>query len=690
METYTQDESRGSWQRQGWFKILLVSGSLMMGVSASNVYADGVKENWTNWGQNLNNTSNNPDSGISKSEVSTLVELCKIDYTAHANSLNPATQSTSSKPIIIDNVVYWSAFSGQVGAATINRDKNGNILGCSEKWVTDVSDALGITENGGPVLTSEPASRVSPAYYVRDNGKGALLYTGVSNSFTLPFSLWFSTPPMAFALDAEDGTLLWKVDLAAPGGVNPDAFFPALTSSPRIHNNVAYFGISSLNNALGGVPITFRGHMVALDLGTSATLPHVKWTQFTVPPKPASYPFGTWFAGGGVWGSSPSIIPEQNLVIFGSGQLYQYPDFVTNCMATPEAVNDGDVVTTLRGETGKGAAQCFKEAEQTLKTMGINEPLATNSVIALNMNDGSFKWVVPTAGIDSWQAQCGIDINIPCNVPVAGPDWDISGNAPLVIREKLDGKAVKAGSGTLVVSHNKGGSIFWIDAADGKLLRTADVCVGSAMGGIHWGLSYDPSSKLLLASCSGGQKSPVFGNAKYNTRTANGLEFCAAGYLNAIDVRTAELKWQAIPPAAERATGVNCPVGSYQPDLKFKYGLSYDVVIKNQLANVPVNEMPHSASIPLTGQEKAFSNGLPVNSKGVVYWPVYYGTVYALDMKDGSYLNQFHCDQGPTYMGGAVANGMLAFGCGYGFIGGPADNGKHIMVFGMPKTSKDK
>jgi outer membrane protein assembly factor BamB len=657
-----------------------------------SVYADGKQfiKQWSNWGQNIHNTHHNPNSGVTKDNVGNIVELCKIDYTQGSTSPNPKIYSTSSKPIMINDVVYWTAMSGKVGAHKISRKNNGEVTGCHSLWVQDVSDLLGIADTGG-----EPSARSSPAYYTRSNGKGALLYTAVDSAFALPFPLWLSTPPVAFALDAETGNPIWQtpVPLAGPGTTDPDAFFPSTTASPRIYEGMAYIGLASLNNALNGppfyFPLTFRGHMIALDLGENGNVPHVKWKQFTVPPRPASYPVGTWFSGGGVWASAPSIIPDLGLVIFGSGQLYQYPDFVTQCMQQPEPVTTADFSTNLKGETGKGASECLTEAQQYLNDqLGITHPIATNSIIALNMNNGSYAWHVPTAGIDSWQVACGLSGEIPCNVPVPGPDWDISGSSPIVVKSiKINGTKYDS----LVVGHNKGGSIFWIDPKTGNLLRKADVCVGSALGGIHWGLGYDPRSRTLLASCSGGQIAPTFGPpVHFYSKLANGLEVCKTGYLNGINVETGQLKWQTVPYEGEiKKIGQDpeCTSAKFALDERFKYGLNFDVTLKNtEFPGVKVNIIQQNGAIPLSGQDKARSNGVPANSKGIVYWPVYYGVVYALDIKNGSYLNQLHCDQGAMYSAGpSVAGGVISFGCGYGFAGGQPDVGKSIMIYGLPK-----
>lgn len=646
-------------------------------------------QNWDNWGQNTNNTHHNLNSGIyGESDVQKIINLCKIDYTEGSESENASLFSTSSKPVIVGDVIYWTAFAGKIGAHQIMRDQNGKFISCHKKWVKDVSVITDL--EGAPLLETAPSVRSSPAFYTRPNDQGTLLYIAYSNIFSLPADLRFSTPPIAFALDAETGEKLWQIQLVDEASVafDGDAVAPTTTSSPRIYENTAYVGLASLNNVILPVEppphLTFRGHMIALDLGGNGLapdLPSVKWTQYTIPPKPDDYEPGTWFAGGGVWGSTPSIIPELGLVIFGSGQLYNYPDFTADCMEIEEFTDFGTFVTTKKGETGKGAQECLLATEQTLKEMGITQPLATNSIIALHMKDGTYAWHVPTAGIDSWQSACGPEGDMPCNVPVVGPDWDVGGNSPLV--------ATLPNFGQVVIGHNKGGEIFWIAAKTGTVLRKADVCTGSALGGIHWGISYDSSTQTIFAPCSGGMDAPSF-NAEISflSKLANGAGYCKIGYLNAIDAVTGALKWQAIPAVSQLdpVGSETCPDVEYQSDRQFKYGLNFEVVIKNQILNVPVHPMPESDLIPLKNQGKARSNGVPAISNGIVYWPVYYGMLYALEANTGKFIAQMSCDEGALYTAGpSTANGLVSFGCGYG-TANPVDVGRFIMVYGLDQA----
>ena len=61
-------------------------------------------------------------------------------------------------------------------------------------------------------------------------------------------------------------------------------------------NNTVYIGAASNEELLArfGVPLTFRGFFMALNLATG----HVKWKTFMTPPG---------FTGAAVWGSAPAV-----------------------------------------------------------------------------------------------------------------------------------------------------------------------------------------------------------------------------------------------------------------------------------------------------------------------------------------------------------------------------------------------
>lgn len=637
------------------------------------------KDDWPRWGQNSTNNHHNQAASISTSDVLNLVEVCAIDYTRGV-SIPGITENINSEPIIVNNVVYWTGWGGQVGAARLRRDSNNQIEGCDDLWVQDISTLLDLD-----IETTEPSVRVSPAYYVTNQGRGALLYTGIGSPFMFPTPFIANeTPVFAFALDALSGKLVFSIEAAEAGIEDPDNAYPQITSSPVVHDGVAYFGIASVNNvysSLLNVPISHRGQVVALDLNGEGSngSPFVKWRQFMIPKKPTNWE-GQWFAGGGVWGGGASILPNvgrynKGIIYFGTGQLYAYPQFTADCMSElvpPENFNG--FIADRRGQTGGGALECYQRSVDELRQMGIDAPLATNSVVALNMDDGSFVWHYNTQGIDAWQLGCGPDADETapgCTVNIAGPDWDIGGSAPVLAG--VDNKYQ-------VISHTKGGAIFLLDALSGEKIYNLDLCTGSIFGGIHWGLSYDAENEHILAACSGGSYNAVFGSTiRYLQILADGTETCATGFLNAIDIRTGDLKWQAV--AAQSAPLVDCPITESPTDLRFKDGLSFDFIYNNRVdPGVVVHHLPSLPDVPVVAVGAARMHSPASIADNKIFVTTLLGSTYILNAPDGSYINQILCDRGGSYQGVSVTSDAVAFGCGYAQIG-TEFAGSSIMVY---------
>ena len=117
-------------------------------------------------------------------------------------------------------------------------------------------------------------------------------------------------------IDKNTGALLWKTQVESH-------FAAIITQSAAIYNGVVYVGVASQEEALsasGTYPCcSFRGSMAALDLRTGAIL----WKTYTAP---VGYP------GNAVWGSSPAIDTKRGSVYIGTGNNYDVPDEVLQCV----------------------------------------------------------------------------------------------------------------------------------------------------------------------------------------------------------------------------------------------------------------------------------------------------------------------------------------------------------------------
>lgn len=92
--------------------------------------------------------------------------------------------------------------------------------------------------------------------------------------------------------------------------------------------------------------------------------------------------------------------------------------------------------------------------------------------------------------------------------------------------------------------------------------------------------------------------------------------------------------------------------------------------------------MPANAAIP--HPNFPLVTALPASSRGVVYWATQSGAVYAVRSEDGSLLKEMFCDAGGVYTSGpSIANGYVAFGCGWQQV-----PGTNVQLYGLEHLRK--
>jgi len=191
----------------------------------------------------------------------------------------------------------------------------------------------------------------------------------------------------------QTGNLLWitKVD------PHPAAI---ITGSPVVVGNVIYQGISSIEEGLATVKgyacCTFRGSVVALNADTGAIL----WQTFMVP---ANNGETGYYSGAAIW-QPPAVDVSRSLLYIGTGNNYSAPASVESCrLKNP---NDNNCAA---------AADHF------------------DSALALDLSTGAIKWYRRLYGYDVWTLACK-DSDPGCPDP-AGPDYDLGGSGPNLIRQ---------------------------------------------------------------------------------------------------------------------------------------------------------------------------------------------------------------------------------------------------------------
>lgn len=616
-------------------------------------FRDDVKKG--SWPQYGGPSMRNTRTGATTADAEDIEQLraaCVAQYVF--DWVDGSSNSTPASPVIVDDVLYWVGQGAYVGASRLPKSANGIIVPCEELWRRYVPSLLGIA------ATSPGASiRVSPAYYKREDGTPALLYVGPSSAFDLSPSDWNTTRWSVIVLEAETGDTIDVVPITPTFNEDNSYQLQSSLSGASIYGRTAYFGLASVANAIINGSMTARGSIYAFDIDEL----EVKWSRRTLPPPPAGW-MGEWFSGAGVWTSNPSVCsgcdPDtgDDLVYFGTGQLYGYPDFVRACMNETVNITGPTFNATLKGETWAGMEECLEEAETYMTgTLGIDLsdiPLLVASAFAVNARTGEYVWYHQTNGIDAWTLFCGtFGLGDPCHLDTAGPDWDVGGSAPIVYERQ---------GRMLVQYHNKGGIVFYTDAATGEVLRTIDVCSGGTLGGLHFGIAYDPDRGLTLGSCSGAL--PLLfslGIPAYREILADGEYLCGSGHGFALDVDTGDLVYQVVPfggvLGSENGTCLNATVQSFLND-PFKYERPFDrQYTVNPTPGVPVHYLPDSPLIPLQpALGAATMHAVPISvPEGITFFSALHGTVYAVDTDTGELIKQFHCAEGGLYGPPAIA-----------------------------------
>lgn len=291
------------------------------------------------------------------------------------------------------------------------------------------------------------------------------------------------------AFDAQTGKEIWKsAELESHTS-------SLLTGSPIVADDVLLVPISSIEEATSMnkayACCAFRGSLAGLDLKTGKTL----WKTFVISEprkiirsKEDGQQVGGP-AGAAIW-SAPSIDRKRGLVYVVTGDSYT------------------DVDT-------KGA----------------------DAVFAMEIKTGKIRWQHQVTEKDNFVMGCGRTSNTGnCPTPL-GPDFDF-GATPVLVPV--------AGGKQVLVAGQKSGIVYGFEPATGKRLWTTQVGVGSALGGVEWGIGADDKRVYVPISDLGA----IFAEGRQLPDGVPQRNVAAKPGVYALDPATGKILWSAPAPKA--------------------------------------------------------------------------------------------------------------------------------------------
>lgn len=255
-------------------------------------------------------------------------------------------------------------------------------------------------------------------------------------------------------VDAVSGERLWVKSLK---------LFPEtiLTGAPQLHDGVVYASISQFEIMLGADPdhecCKSHGGITAIDGETGETL----WLTHTMP---EAKPVRDRGDGQMIWGpsgapvwTSPAIDEKRGVLYVGTGEATSEP-------AHPH----------------------------------------TDSILAIDLKDGAVRWAFQATANDIFLAGCRRrgerSLNCP---PEFSVERDVDFGASVIIAELPDGSE-------LLLAGQKSSDVWALDPdAEGKVVWHWNNGVGTANGGVHWGMAFD-GEKVYAPISDPGRARPGF------------------------------------------------------------------------------------------------------------------------------------------------------------------------------------
>jgi polyvinyl alcohol dehydrogenase (cytochrome) len=378
---------------------------------------------WNGWGRGLDNTRYQPEPAIRASDVAKLAVKWAYGY---------QNGTEFGQPTVVDERLFVTSSTGRIYSLDSK-------TGCTY-WTYDAA------AGSRTAITIGELARTRVAALPR-RLKRTLAHLDVIKA---PSAAFFGDDSGAvYALDAQKGTLLWKTQ----ADTHPMA---RIVGAPMLYNDRLYVAVSSTEDAAAVNPsyscCTFRGSVVALDIGSGRTL----WKSYTVlgepqPTRRNSAGIQEFGPSGAAITSSPTVDDKRNvLYVATGGSATGVEQSLTDAVAAFD-VADGKlrwVKQLVRPDAGTGVAGF--SSSPVLRTLATG-----NQVLLAGQKSGVVYGLDPDHGGNIlWQTKIGDS-----SAGAAG----VAGGGPSAIASVVGPPGV-AGSA---------GGVAWGSAADHRNLYVA-------------------------------------------------------------------------------------------------------------------------------------------------------------------------------------------------------------------------
>ncbi|KAF2433620.1 Quino protein alcohol dehydrogenase-like protein [Tothia fuscella] len=553
---------------------------LIAGLFSSSLFAQdeenpfNLPENlisWSGWGKDSSNCRFAAfNTALNTSNIHKLKQHCRVAY----------AEGVSATPVVhrFDGVSYFPTWGGLLIAL--------NHTNCKQVWAVNVTEIIETFQplSKSQALTTVPVSRTSVQLSSDD-----VLFFGTQ------------THALIVAIDRVSGKFLAHTQINshehAIVTMSPTLVNVSMPDDGRNVREVLYVGASSAEElAAVSVPgykcCSFVGNMKALEFNRTKNSFNLLWDLSMIPEELGGE--GKW-SGAALWGSSPAWNTGSQLIYIATGNTYSFPSGLD--------------------ENGCSENDPSLPVQNCLPTN-----VWQNSVLALEANSGTPRWVRQLGPLDAWTVACivnGTDKLRPVNCPqTPGPDADF-GMSPAFVEGY--GRDLEIDQGDFdtedaIIVGQKNGNLYSMNSETGEMIWSTVVGPGGTLGGLSWGVAVDSFYVHFTVINSDGRNMTLLPSNAITTSSAYG----------AVSINNGSIVW-------ETSTGEGLAFGPPSA-----IGASTNSVVLQPGPIIQVN------------------------------WtmPVQKGKLLALDSASGRCLKEFELDA-PLHGGSAIQGKYVIFGTGY-------------------------